>query len=114
MFQADVLVNSTDPKLEHKHANVSRALMGKAGSKLRDQCHESYPNGIEDRLLAVTKTPWVDDWKEVYHIALPQEFWENEVCLKKGKVFIYVCRKEIKSSCNQHVSPRWLHRTGVH
>ncbi|XP_025093519.1 uncharacterized protein LOC112563610 [Pomacea canaliculata] len=75
-FKADVLVNSTDRGLEHTHAAVSGLILQTVGPQLQELCHLLYPSGIEDRILAVTPSG-IDQWKEIYHIVLPQT-WKDQ------------------------------------
>lgn len=89
VFQADVLVNSTDCRLEHTHAAVSGLILQTVGTQLQELCHSLYPSGIEDRILAVTPSG-IDQWKEIYHIVLPQTFWEDQVGSEEREVLLSV------------------------
>lgn len=88
MFQADVLVNSTDPELNHDQGTVSKLLLQTVVPELKDLCHASYPKGIEDRILAVTETTWLKQWKEIHHVVLPQYLWNSKVCSRERRVLI--------------------------
>lgn len=88
VFQADVLVNSTDRGLEHTHAAVSGLILQTVGPQLQELCHLLYPSGIEDRILAVTPSG-IDQWKEIYHIVLPQT-WKDQVGSEEREVLLSV------------------------
>ena len=79
--QADVLVNSTDPYLEHKHGKVSKLLMEKAGPQLTAQCQKLYPKGMDENIVAVTDSFKMENFRKIFHIALPQKCWPNQVHL---------------------------------
>ena len=77
--QADVLVNSTDPHLKHEGGTVSKLLMEKAGPQLIAQCQELYPKGMDENIVAVTDSFKMDNFKKIFHIALYQDFWPDQV-----------------------------------
>lgn len=93
VFQADVLVNSTDSRLEHTNAVVSELILQTVGPQLQKSCHLLYPFGIEDRILAVTPCG-INQWKEIYHIVLPQKTWEDQVGSENREVLLSVKLKK--------------------
>ena len=74
--QADVLVNSTDPDLTHDKGQVSQCVLDQAGPGLQKRCHELYPEGLRENIVAVTDAFGVRTFKKIFHIALMQTFWE--------------------------------------
>ena len=79
LFQADVLVNSTDMQLTHENGIVSQLLLQKAGLGLTDQCQKLYPNGMCETNVAVTDAFNAENFRKIFHIVLPQTKWKEQV-----------------------------------
>ncbi|XP_070212824.1 uncharacterized protein [Littorina saxatilis] len=80
-LQADVFVNSTDPQLNHVHGTVSKLLLKKAGQALEQQCHQLYRRGMAGNVVAVSDSFGAKNVKKIFHIALPQDLWPEQVWL---------------------------------
>ena len=86
-LQTEVLVNSTDPMLQHKYGHVSASLLSKAGHGLVEECERAYPEGIgEEALVAVTDSYELKPVKKIFHVVLAQTDWsEAKVSAKCDK-----------------------------
>ena len=71
LFQADVLVNSSNTSLQLANGAVSKSIVEHGGPTLQEECKQKYPKGINMGDIAVTgpgKLPYVQN---VYHVCLP-------------------------------------------
>ena len=57
---------------------MSQLLLRKVGSGLIKQCKERYQGGMHETNVAVTDG-FNLQFKQIFHIVLPQRFWPEEV-----------------------------------
>ncbi|XP_060598858.1 E3 ubiquitin-protein ligase MYCBP2-like [Ruditapes philippinarum] len=74
-FQADVIVNSTNPALMLDLGGLSQSLSRKAGPDLQKECSQSYPNGISFGEVVSTNGYGLHCQK-VYHVSVCA--WDSE------------------------------------
>ena len=57
---------------------MSKLLLQKVGSKLITQCEERYQGGMHETNVAVTDG-FNLEFKQIFHIVLPQIIWPEQV-----------------------------------
>ncbi|XP_029655897.1 protein mono-ADP-ribosyltransferase PARP14-like [Octopus sinensis] len=66
----DVIVNSTNERLQLNDGSISKFILKAAGPQIQDECYQKYPRGISTSEIAVTKG-YNLNCKNVIHLALP-------------------------------------------
>ncbi|XP_041378884.1 uncharacterized protein LOC121391262 [Gigantopelta aegis] len=103
--QVDVLVNSTNWKLDLSHGMVSKSILELAGQQVQDECYRFCPKGIESGCVVKTSSGKLRTCKAIFHGAL-EEYKENyQYCTSIMESFIYSC---LSTASGQFVS-RPLH-----
>jgi O-acetyl-ADP-ribose deacetylase (regulator of RNase III) len=69
-FQVDVIVNSSNIKLQLDKGAVSWSIIEKGGRSILDECRERYPSGIDYGEVVSTKAGRMN-FKFICHGALP-------------------------------------------
>ena len=81
LCQADAVVNSTDPALKHTYGQVAKEMLKRASSQLTDQCQKLYPTGIGNNMVAITDAFGLNQFKKIFHVAMPPAAWDPKVSL---------------------------------
>ena len=69
-FQVDVIVNSSNIKLEFGRGAVSKSILEKGGRSILDECKHRFPHGINYGQVVCTKAG-IMNFKFICHSALP-------------------------------------------
>ncbi|XP_052770822.1 uncharacterized protein LOC128210512 [Mya arenaria] len=72
--KCDAIVNTTNKRLDLSQGFVSKEISKLAGNGLKEECEQFYPNGIEEGIVAYTKSHDLKKRKKinyVFHCALP-------------------------------------------
>ncbi|XP_052796100.1 uncharacterized protein LOC128228688 isoform X2 [Mya arenaria] len=99
-FKADVLVNNTKADLKLANGALSESLLEAAGTKLQDECDESYPNGVRQGDVAVTEGYKLDC--KIYHGNLPK--WDKKNYSAKRILCRFVCNCLEEANADQTVT----------
>ncbi|CAI9714780.1 Hypothetical predicted protein [Octopus vulgaris] len=66
----DVIVNSTNERLQLNKGSISNSILNAAGSQIQDECNQRYPQGISTSTIAITKG-YNLKCENVFHLVLP-------------------------------------------
>ncbi|XP_036364557.1 protein mono-ADP-ribosyltransferase PARP14-like [Octopus sinensis] len=70
----DVIVNSTNERLQLNKGSISNSILNAAGSQIQYECNQRYPQGISTSKIAITKG-YNLKCKNVFHLVLP--LWDE-------------------------------------
>lgn len=91
VFQADVIVNSTNKDLEMSKGTMSKQLLKVAGQGIQNECEKKYPRGIPHGEMAVTSPGRLSSCKQIFHVALPRCQGDQDLKVCNKFVFILSC-----------------------
>jgi hypothetical protein len=95
-FQVDVIVNSSNIKLEFGRVAVSLSILEKGGRSILDECKQRFPRGIDHGQVVCTKAGRMN-FKFICHSALPDwtpsAKYSIKVCIShRNKTFSLILR----------------------
>ncbi|WAR20777.1 PAR14-like protein [Mya arenaria] len=89
--QVDVIVNSSNRKLDMETGVVSKQLLKVAGAELQAECTRKYPKGIHFGKVAKTAAGRMGNCKAIFHGALPR--WTTANAQNVLEEFMAECLK---------------------
>ncbi|KAK3600832.1 hypothetical protein CHS0354_014193 [Potamilus streckersoni] len=95
--RVDVIVNSTNQKLDLSIGAVSKAILKYGGDNIQKECLQQYPNGINPGKIVVTSGGNLSS-KKVYHGYLKAYDHGKSKSLKLMRTFVKNCLKEADKS----------------